>query len=142
MGGSHSQAVITAIWGQVLGHWHWNDIGPVNLCLRKTGHFFGHGLLSLVFANFWLSVVARLAPDTPRSWRSAAAILAVLTTMAIASLDELHQMFLPGRVGCARDVLIDVAGALLANYLMLRMANRRATDLAVPAAGQTRCIVA
>lgn len=129
MGGAHSQAIIGAIWQGLFGHWHFEAVGPVNLAARKVGHFIGHGMLSLVFRNTWYTVVRRVAPQQRASWIGGSALLAVLTTMAIASMDELHQMFVPGRVGCTRDVIIDTAGAFAANLLFftLRMQRRRTT---------------
>lgn len=124
MGGTHSQAIIGAIWQELLGRWHFEAVGPVNLVARKAGHFIGHGMLSLVFRNTWYTVVRRYAPERRGTWLFGAGLLAVLTTMAIASMDELHQMFIPGRVGCPRDVMIDTAGALVANALFVWMKVR------------------
>lgn len=81
--------------------------------IRKTGHFTGYGLLGLAFLRswllFWLQPMVRL----PRAvwWRLCAA-LAVFCTMLAASLDELHQSFMPDRTGVLSDVLLDTSGAV------------------------------
>ncbi len=78
--------------------------------LRKIGHFTGYGMLSLVcFRGF------RLTLCNTASWlrRSLAAhALAVLVTIVVASADEIHQTFLPNRTGSFSDVLLDTAGAV------------------------------
>ena len=62
-------------------------------------------------------------------WRPAAGALAVLTTLVVASLDEWHQHFVPGRVGSVRDVLIDASGALVANLIFLAIMTRQRPQL-------------
>jgi VanZ family protein len=38
-------------------------------------------------------------------------VLAILSTAVIASCDEFHQSFIPGRTGTPVDVLLDASGA-------------------------------
>jgi VanZ family protein len=125
MGGHTSQAVLTALWQTVFGKGHVQDLGALNIVLRKFGHFLGHGLLSLVFCRAWYNSVRTRGIIAREWWRPTAGLLAVLTTLTVASLDELHQHFVPGRVGCVRDVLIDAAGALAANLVFLAIMTRR-----------------
>ena len=59
----------------------------------------------------------------PRSHFLEDAFLALLGTSLVASLDELHQSYLPNRTGTPWDVLLDCGGALtlqLAVYIFLR----------------------
>jgi VanZ family protein len=44
--------------------------------------------------------------------------LSIASTFIIASLDEFHQRFVPGRVGSFRDVLIDTGGALFLSIVL------------------------
>lgn len=80
--------------------------------IRKMGHFFGYGMLSLA----WLrALLLSLRPGgswtrLDGAWR--AQIVAIAATFAVAGLDELHQSFLPNRTGRFSDVLLDTAGAL------------------------------
>ena len=125
MGGTHSQRVLEAVWGSVLGKWHVDEIAAANIWIRKVGHFIGHGLLSLVFCRAWFSTVRKSFPIRRVWWRPTAAFFAVLTTFAVACLDEWHQSFVPGRVGSFRDVMIDTSGALVANIIFLAIMTRR-----------------
>jgi len=94
--------------------------------IRKTGHFVGYGLVSMGFFDAWrVTLEGRW-----REWRVRfryAAGLALLSTLLLASWDEWHQSFLPGRTSSARDVGIDFCGAVTAHLvlLLLLLALRR-----------------
>jgi VanZ family protein len=89
--------------------------------IRKSGHFAGYGLVSLAFFNAWRVTLERRWPAwPPDSWvrfRKAAA-LALVCTLLLASWDEWHQSFLPGRTSSVWDVLLDFCGGLAAHLLM------------------------
>jgi len=80
-------------------------------CLRKTGHFIGYGTVCFTFLRAWLYTLARRGPSSLLSWRLESSLLAVLSTAIVASCDEFHQTFLPGRTGTPVDVLLDTCGA-------------------------------
>ena len=40
-------------------------------------------------------------------------IISILICFILASFDEFHQLFIPGRTGCLFDVFIDISGANL-----------------------------
>ena len=82
----------------------WDTIG------RKFVHFATFGAL------WWLWDRA-LNHDHP--------LIAAVITVAYAISDEYHQTFVDGRVGSARDVLIDSAGVLAAWLLSRWLARRR-----------------
>lgn len=127
MGGARTQMLVDAVWKPLLGNWRWDLTGPVNEFCRKTGHFFGYGLVSLLFRNAWYKS-ARAFAWVMRSWLTPfAATLAVVSTFCVGCLDELHQRYVPGRVGSIRDALLDAAGALFLNLLVwaLRARHRR-----------------
>ncbi len=81
-----------------------------NAVLRKTGHLTAYGLLGLL--NF-------LALRGERSgWRLAWAIEAVALAACVATIDEIHQSFIPSRTGTWHDVVLDALGATLAQCLL------------------------
>jgi len=55
------------------------------------------------------------------------AVLALMGTAVVASLDEFHQSYLPNRTGIPSDVLLDCSGAivLLLLYFLLRSLRPR-----------------
>lgn len=79
--------------------WFGDSAGMV---IRKLAHFTEYGILFL----FLLWPLSRIRP-WPRS-----GLYAVLGVFCYACTDELHQTFIPKRVGQFSDVLIDTAGAV------------------------------
>ena len=70
--------------------------------IRKLAHFSEYALLGiLAFINF--SKVKKLG------YRG---LFAAVFSCIYASSDEIHQLFVPGRAGQVRDVLIDTSGAV------------------------------
>lgn len=79
--------------------------------LRKCGHFIGYGTVGFTFLRAWLHTLGRRGVASLRAWRVESSVLAVFSTAIVASADEFHQTFLPGRTGTPVDVLLDSAGA-------------------------------
>jgi VanZ family protein len=99
----------------------------INGVLRKSGHFIGYAILSLlVFLALKHTHRDRLQPVLQRSWGSFFrdiwqfdwAVIAILFTLMTAALDEIHQSFLPSRTGRWQDVAIDTSGALAMQLLL------------------------
>ena len=78
--------------------------GIMESSIRKAAHMTEFGILS-VLIYIWLE--KRQLKEMNR------ACLAVFLAMLYAVSDELHQLFVPGRAGMLRDVLIDSTGAFL-----------------------------
>jgi VanZ family protein len=88
---------------------------PLHHFLRKAGHVFGYGLLSiLLFRAFRESMPI---PGNPK-WHVQWSGIAVVGTAVVASLDEWHQSFLPSRTGRWQDVVLDTSAALAAQLLV------------------------
>lgn len=70
--------------------------------VRKTAHFLEYALLSAAIAfPLWI-----------RKYRGIRLILlSVFAAALYAAADEFHQLFVPGRSGQIKDVLLDTAGA-------------------------------
>lgn len=97
---------LQAVFGQALPE-------LVNHLIRKAGHLLAYGLLG---ALAWRA--ARRAP------------LALGVTALVATIDETHQSLTLTRSGSPWDVLLDVAGACLAIYVIVpavraRLSSRR-----------------
>lgn len=91
---------------------------PVHYFLRKGGHVFGYGLLSILLFRAWRET---LPAQGGARWTLRWAAIAGLGTFLVASLDEWHQSYLPTRTGTVRDVILDTcagAAALLAIFLV------------------------
>jgi len=103
--------------------------------IRKTGHFVGYGMVSLGFFDSWRVALERRWAEWRVRFRAAAG-LAMASTLLLASWDEWHQSFIPGRTSSVRDVGIDLCGAVAAQLILLAIASfwRKRPDLRVAAA--------
>jgi VanZ family protein len=88
-------------------HWH--------VYIRKGGHVFGYGLLSILLFRAWRETLPALG--NPK-WTVRWATIAVLGTALVASLDEWHQSYLPSRTGTPWDVLLDTCAGIGAQMLL------------------------
>ncbi len=88
---------------------------PIHFYMRKGGHVFGYGLLSILFFRAWRETLP--TPGSPK-WTFRWANIAVLGTALVASLDEWHQSFIPSRTGTPWDVLLDSCAAIAAQILV------------------------
>lgn len=89
-------------------HWHFY--------IRKGGHVFGYGLLSILLFRAWRATLPAIGEA---NWRLRWASIAVLGTALVASLDEWHQTFLPARTGRWQDVVLDTCAGIVAQFLLL-----------------------
>ena len=89
-------------------HWHFY--------MRKGGHVFGYGLLSVLLFRAWRETLPALG--NPR-WTIRWANIAVLGTALVASLDEWHQSYIPSRTGSIHDVFLDTCAGIGAQILVL-----------------------
>jgi len=77
----------------------------LTILTRKAAHIFLYFVLGVLLYN----AIYRCRPVAKR-----AVLLAIVIACVYAISDELHQLFVPGRSGEVRDVLIDTAAATLA----------------------------
>jgi VanZ family protein len=118
MSAANTSRFLYPLWVQLFGTpspEHWEEVHHL---IRKTGHFVGYGLVSLAFFYSWRQTLHRMAIQHWTLWRRAS-VLAVLSTLVIASLDEYHQSFLPSRTSSPIDVGIDLCGAIAFQLVLL-----------------------
>ena len=86
--------------------------------IRKVGHFFAYGTVSVVYFRAWRMSfrLNRTYSSVTASLRAAAA--ALLSTLVLSGLDEFHQSFLPQRTGSPFDVLLDMCGAITCQLIV------------------------
>lgn len=75
-----------------------------NHIIRKNAHFFAYLVLGILVAN-------GLRSSGVNGFKAIG--LALLICVLYAISDETHQLFVPGRGGQAKDVIIDSAGAVV-----------------------------
>jgi len=98
---------------------------PYHFLIRKTGHVFGYGLLSILLFRAWRET---LPSPAGAKWTLRWANIAVLGTFLVASLDEWHQSYLPTRTGTVHDVILDTCAGIAAQLAIFVIYHRAATQ--------------
>jgi VanZ family protein len=107
----------------------------LNEMMRKTGHFLGYGILSvLVFFALRNTNRDRLRRLLQRPWgmhrrdlwRLEWSFIGVMTAVGMATYDEIHQTFIPSRTGRWQDVVLDTCGAVMMQLVVYLFAMRAA----------------
>jgi len=88
---------------------------PYHVFIRKSGHVFGYGLLSILLFRAWRET---LPSSKGARWSFRWANIAALGTCLVASLDEWHQSYLPTRSGTVRDVILDTCAGIAAQLAL------------------------
>lgn len=92
--------------------------------IYKYGHFLAYMILSILLCLTYL-FQKKIVYFHRKPFQ-----FAIITIVLYSTLDELHQLLIPGRTGRATDVLIDVSGALLGLlvvYLFVRFSGKERT---------------
>ncbi len=77
--------------------------------IRKCAHFTEYFILSLL--------ILRGVRAGEKGWHLRWALVTVLIVTAYAALDEIHQIFVPGRGPAVTDVMIDASGGIAAQIV-------------------------
>jgi VanZ family protein len=112
LGSDHTGLFLRPLWTRLFGvvsDVRWERI---HFAIRKSGHFIGYGLLALSWVRVWLRSWSHRYAKRSERWIWACS-LALFCTALIASLDEVHQSYIPNRTGMVTDVLLDCSGAAL-----------------------------
>ncbi len=100
----------------------WEQFEPWHFLLRKAGHVFGYGLLSILLFRAWRETLPSVR-GARWTWRWAS--IAVFGTALVASLDEWHQSYIPSRTGTVRDVILDTCAGIAAQILLWLVSAQR-----------------
>ncbi len=114
--GAQTGRFLEAILGWLFGELPRELLLIAHFTIRKLAHLTVYGILA------WLYY--RAQGDTHRVWDLRWARVALAGVLIIATVDEVHQHFVPSRVGSPVDVVIDVIGAVVALAIVRRLATR------------------
>ena len=93
----------------------------VHLVIRKCGHFTEYFILSLL--------VLRGIRAGKRDVRLRWSLAAIAIVACYASLDEFHQIFVPGRTPAVGDVLLDSIGGICAQIAFALVMSKKAAPV-------------
>lgn len=131
MSASNTSRWLRPVWEWLFGPISSHRWSIVHECIRKTGHFTGYGLVSVCFFHGFRNTLR--AVDGLRALWVRSAVFAIGCTIIIATADEFHQAFLPGRGSSPWDVALDTCGAIIAQlivlFLMPRLSQKSASSL-------------
>ena len=134
---AHTAGWLRHLAEAVFGPIHQIAWSRANFAVRKTGHFLGYGCMGLAWLRAWLLTwPGVLRARGARVWRGSCVVMALCCTLLCATVDELHQTFIPSRTGLVSDAWLDTAGASVLILLLAGLSWRRSA-LAPSAAGQT-----
>lgn len=108
----------------------WAQFRVWHMVIRKTGHFVGYFILSVLLFRAWRLTLPLRSPEM---WTMRWATVAFFMSVLVASLDEWHQSFLPSRTGKVSDVVLDSCAALVAQFVILRCLRIKSRRMAVVA---------
>ena len=100
-------------------HISFDTIQTIHVALRKLGHLIEYAILAVLL---WRALRGQTAFQR-QMWTPP--ILAFVLTVIYAGCDEFHQSFASTRTASARDVAIDMAGALVGLTIYWAFALRR-----------------
>jgi VanZ family protein len=87
-------------------------INVINTFVRKSAHFIEYALLSFLIAfHIWAC----------NKKVNVIFFVAIVISFLYASSDEFHQLFVDGRSGQFKDVLIDTSGAVVGSFIFTRL---------------------
>lgn len=104
----------------------WRQFAVWHHYIRKTGHFVGYFILSLLLFRAWKATLRQ-----PSLWALRWSAIAFFMSATVASMDEWHQTYLPSRTGAISDVVLDSSAALTAQiaiFLFLRAKREKAAE--------------
>jgi len=87
------------------------DFSRVNHLVRKSAHFLAYLILGILVLNALRGSGALGYIDYKR------VMLALFICILFAISDEVHQLFVPGRGGQLKDVILDSTGAAIGVYV-------------------------
>lgn len=105
----HTNRIIVPLLHWLFPHAAYATLNTLHHDIRKSAHFTEYFILSLLV----LRGIRAGRPGTRFAW--ALAVVAIVA--CYASLDELHQRFVPGRTAAVGDVLIDTGGGIAAQLV-------------------------
>ncbi|MCM1990522.1 VanZ family protein [Oceanirhabdus seepicola] len=96
--------------------------GNIDFFIRKLAHFTEYGILSvLLYRAVTFEYLVRGAKVYTSMLYKKSFVISIIITFIYACTDEFHQLFVLGRDGSLRDVLIDTSGGIFMLLLITQL---------------------
>jgi VanZ family protein len=124
---AHTRTYIEAFFRWLFPSWTPYSIYKAHLVVRKCAHFFEYAVLAI----FVMRGFGGNADPSTRSTMSRSVgmtfLRVVVVCAMVATIDEVHQHFVPSRTSSPYDVLLDTTGSTAAMLLLTwRASSQRA----------------
>ena len=119
LGSSNTASLLFPLLRWLWPNMPYEQMMEIHHILRKTGHVVGYGILSWLCFRAWRATLPNI-----HAWTLRWSALALAMTATVASLDELHQYFTPGRTGLFSDVVLDTGAGLLVQLILFASLRR------------------
>jgi VanZ family protein len=113
-GYSHTASFMARIFSLLHIHISARQFDFLHSVIRKSAHFTVYGILSGLFFRAF-----RGTHPSSRRWQISWAAFALGISLLVASADEFHQLFTPGRTGTWKDVFLDMVGAMFVQTIIV-----------------------
>src|SRR4051812_47921089 len=125
---AHTRGILESFFHWLFPSWTPYSVYKAHLVVRKCAHFFEYAVLAIF-------VMRGFAGDADRSTRSTMSrsvemtfLRVVVMCAMVATIDEVHQHFVPSRTGSTYDVLLDTSGSTVAMLLLRRRSSSRRVE--------------
>ncbi len=115
-------SILARVATALFGHINPATFELVHFLIRKAAHLTEYGILGLLWFRAWRGVRV--------GWYWKWGLFGVAIVLVVASADEIHQTFVPSRTGEFSDVVLDLFGALIAQFLLWLVIRRRGARVA------------
>jgi len=113
-GYNHTASFMARIFSLLHIHISARQFDFLHSVIRKCAHFTVYGILSGLFFRAF-----RGTRPTARRWQINWAAFALGISLLVASADEFHQVFTPGRTGTWKDIFLDMIGAMFVQTIIV-----------------------
>ena len=127
----HTRSILEGFFHWLFPSWTPYSVYKAHLVVRKCAHFFEYAVLAiLVMRGFAGSQTQGPSTRSTSSHSLRMTMMRVILLCAmVATIDEVHQHFVPSRTGSPYDVLLDTSGSTAAMLLLTwRKSSRHAAQ--------------
>ena len=123
---AHTRSIIEGFFWWLFPSWTPYSIYKAHLVVRKCAHFFEYAILAILVMRGFSSgakapsetVMDGAGKPAPRQSLRMTILTVILLCVTVATIDEVHQHFVPSRTGSPYDVLLDTTGSTVAMLLL------------------------
>jgi len=120
---AHTRGILESFFHWLFPTWTQYSVYKAHLVVRKCAHFFEYAVLAMFvmrgFAgNAGPSTRSTMSRSVGMTSAQKIALQVVLICAMVATVDEVHQHFVPSRTASPYDVMLDTAGSTFAMLLL------------------------